>query len=71
MPLKVMVKILSSQGYEDLVFSIYAICMQGGVNSIDKRLKRRSFYVGLLIPISIICWSSAAVFHIHEHLKYV
>jgi len=71
MPLKLTVEMVSSQGHEDLVFSIYAICIQAVVNSTDKWLKRRSFYVGLLIPISILCWSSAGVYHIHEYLKHV
>lgn len=55
MPLKLVVKMVSSQGHEHLVFSIYAICIQVLVTSIDKRLKRRSFYVDLLIPVSILC----------------
>lgn len=71
MPLKLTGEMVSSQDHEGLVFSIYAICIQALVNSTDKWLKRRSFYVGLLIPISILCWRSAGVFHIHERLKRV
>lgn len=71
MPLRLMVAMVSSQNPEDLVFSTYAICIQALVNSTDQWLKRRSFYLGLLIPTSILCWSPADVFHIHEHPNHV
>lgn len=70
MPLKLMVEMFSSQDHEELLFSIYDFFIEAWVNSTDIWL-RRFFHVDLLIAISFLCWSSADVFHINEHLKHV